>query len=97
MKNLTLGYTLPSKLFHDKISKLRVYVSGQNLLTITKYKGLDPEIGFYQAAGGPGTVGFIGSGQTTANGYPAVNFGNGIDFGSYPMPKSFIGGLQITF
>ena len=29
LKNLTLGYTLPKTLFGDKISKLRVYVSGQ--------------------------------------------------------------------
>ena len=95
MKDLTVGYTLPSRLFGDKISKFRVYFSGQNLLTVTKYKGLDPEVGFYQPAGT--TVGFIGSGATTGNGYPAVNFNTGIDFGVYPMPKSFIGGIQITF
>ena len=95
MKNLTLGYTLPSRLFGNTISKLRVYVSGQNLLTVTNYKGLDPEVGFYQPAGA--TLNFIGSPALTGNGYPAVNFSNGIDFGVYPMPKSFIGGIQITF
>jgi TonB-linked SusC/RagA family outer membrane protein len=95
LKNLTFGYTLPSRLFGDKVSKFRVYVSGQNLLTITKYKGLDPEVGFYQ----PGSIGgnFIGSGAATGNGYPAVNFNTGVDYGVYPMPKSFIGGIQITF
>ena len=40
--NITLGYTLP-KDFIKKISNLRIYVSGLNLFTITKYKGLDPE------------------------------------------------------
>lgn len=46
LKTLQLGYTLP-KLFTQKayIQKVRVYVSGQNLLTITKYSGIDPEIG----------------------------------------------------
>jgi hypothetical protein len=44
LKNITLGYTLPSKLFKDKISKCRVYISGVNLLTITNYSGLDPEV-----------------------------------------------------
>ena len=95
MKNLTFGYTLPSSLFGKSISKFRVYLSGQNLFTVTKYKGLDPEVGFYQPAGT--TVNFIGSNALTGNGYPAVNFNNGIDFGVYPMPKSFIGGIQITF
>jgi TonB-linked SusC/RagA family outer membrane protein len=95
LKNLTFGYTLPSSVFGSKVSKFRVYVSGQNLITLTKYKGLDPEVGFYQpgATGG----GLIGSGAQTGNGYPAVNFQTGIDYGVYPMPKSFIGGIQVTF
>ncbi|WP_276502233.1 SusC/RagA family TonB-linked outer membrane protein [Terrimonas pollutisoli] len=46
LKNLTVGYTLPSSIADRfKISRLRVYVSSQNLFTITKYDGLDPEIG----------------------------------------------------
>jgi TonB-dependent starch-binding outer membrane protein SusC len=95
LKNATIGYTLPSSLFGNKISKFRIYLSGQNLLTLTKYKGLDPEVGYYQPAGT--TVNFVGSNAITGNGYPAVNFNTGIDFGVYPMPKSFIGGIQITF
>ena len=95
LKNMTLGYTLPNRWFGNKISKFRLYVSGQNLLTVTKYKGLDPEVGFYQ----PGSTGggFIGSGASTSSGYPVVNFNTGIDYGVYPMPKSFIGGIQVTF
>lgn len=42
LDNVTLGYTLPMK--SDYISKLRVYVTGQNLFTITGYKGIDPEV-----------------------------------------------------
>jgi len=46
LKNITLGYTIPESISQKiKISKLRVYVSATNLLTITKYKGSDPEIG----------------------------------------------------
>jgi TonB-linked SusC/RagA family outer membrane protein len=98
VKNLTLGYTLPSSLFANKISKFRIYVSGQNLFTVTKYKGLDPEVGNYQASGGGGGgLGYPGSAAVTGNGYPVVNFNTGIDYGVYPMPKSFIGGIQITF
>ncbi|MGY0037245.1 hypothetical protein [Pedobacter sp. NJ-S-72] len=43
-----LGYTLPASLLQKmKITRLRVYVSGQNLITFTKYSGLDPEIGTF--------------------------------------------------
>jgi TonB-dependent starch-binding outer membrane protein SusC len=45
MKNLTIGYTLPTSLISKwKIDKLRIYVQGTNLFTITKYSGLDPEL-----------------------------------------------------
>ncbi|MFB9080291.1 SusC/RagA family TonB-linked outer membrane protein [Flavobacterium procerum] len=44
LKNVTLGYTLPGETFGSYFSNIRFYVSGQNLITITKYSGLDPEI-----------------------------------------------------
>jgi TonB-linked SusC/RagA family outer membrane protein len=46
LKTLQIGYTLP-KAWMNKIhvSGLRVFVSGENLLTITGYPGLDPELG----------------------------------------------------
>jgi TonB-linked SusC/RagA family outer membrane protein len=44
MRNLTLAYNLPSSILNKvKIASARVYFSGQNLLTITNYSGLDPE------------------------------------------------------
>jgi TonB-linked SusC/RagA family outer membrane protein len=45
LKNLQLGYTLP-KAWVQKvhITRARIYFSGTNLLTITKYSGLDPEM-----------------------------------------------------
>ena len=46
LKNIQIGYTLPqrisSKFF---VNKLRAFVSMDNILTITSYPGLDPEIG----------------------------------------------------
>ncbi len=45
LKNVQLGYQLKDKvLSHIGISSMRVYASGQNLLTFTKYSGLDPEM-----------------------------------------------------
>jgi hypothetical protein len=46
LKNLIIGYTLPASISSKiALSKLRVYFSTQNLFFITKYTGLDPEIG----------------------------------------------------
>lgn len=46
MKTLQLGYRLPQEIAKKiYMSGLRVFVSGENLLTITKYSGPDPEIG----------------------------------------------------
>ncbi|MDO8898901.1 MAG: TonB-dependent receptor [Bacteroidales bacterium] len=42
LDNISFGYNLP--LNHKFISKLRVYASAQDVLTITGYKGLDPEV-----------------------------------------------------
>jgi TonB-dependent starch-binding outer membrane protein SusC len=46
LKNVQFAYNLPqSYLKKLRFSKVKCYVSGQNLLTFTKYNGLDPEIG----------------------------------------------------
>ncbi len=42
LQNVALGYTVPLK--NKFIRNARVYVSGQNLFLITKYKGFDPEV-----------------------------------------------------
>lgn len=42
LQNISIGYTIPD--IQKYISKARVYVSGQNLLTITDYSGFDPEV-----------------------------------------------------
>ena len=41
LKNITLAYNVPIK---KVLSGLRVFVTAQNLLTITKYTGVDPEV-----------------------------------------------------
>jgi TonB-linked SusC/RagA family outer membrane protein len=46
MKLLTLGYNIPAALLKNlHTQRARVYVSAQNLFTITKYTGFDPELG----------------------------------------------------
>jgi len=54
LKVMQLGYTLPRNLTKKvSIQKLRLFVSGENLLTFTGYDGFDPEI----ASGGYTTIG----------------------------------------
>ena len=46
MKNIQLGYTLPRTIVDKvKMKSLRIYLSVDNLFTVTSYTGFDPEIG----------------------------------------------------
>ncbi|HTN36306.1 MAG TPA: TonB-dependent receptor [Arachidicoccus sp.] len=45
IKTLQLGYTLPAELTKKAtLEKVRFYISANNLITVTKYNGLDPEV-----------------------------------------------------
>lgn len=45
LQNLSLGWTMPSRWFHKTgISKMRVYLQGSNLFTLTHYTGYNPEV-----------------------------------------------------
>jgi TonB-dependent starch-binding outer membrane protein SusC len=67
LKNLTVGYTLPSGFVTKySITKARFYLSTQNLFTITNYSGLDPEIGIQ---GGNATQNGVDNGT-----YPGSKF-----------------------
>lgn len=83
LKSLTLGYTIPKQILEKwKINKLRFYVTGENLLTFTKYSGLDPEVSMYG-----------GTNQATVS----SNMSPGIDFGTSPQARTFVVGLNLTF
>ncbi|QZE14828.1 TonB-dependent receptor [Halosquirtibacter laminarini] len=55
LKNITLGYTFNAKNENAIFSSIRVYASGQNLFTLTNYKGYDPEV---SNGGGDQTPGY---------------------------------------
>lgn len=69
-KSIQLGYNFRSGFFAK--NKLRISVSAQNPFLITKYSGLDPEIG--------------GGTLTT-----------GIDYGVYPIARTYLVGLNLSF
>ena len=85
LKNLTVGYTLPADLLNRfSIAKLRVYISSQNLFFITKYSGLDPEIGMQ-------------GGSSGGTNMPPNPTQYGVDNGTYPSSRFFTVGLNLTF
>jgi len=48
LQNVRLGYSMPSRWAkYVAMTNLKIYVSGQNLFVITKYPGLDPEVGSF--------------------------------------------------
>ena len=75
IKNITLGYTIPIKP-SQYLSKLRVYVTAQQLVTFTKYPGMNPEIAMNEDMGWNGL---------------------GVDRTTYPVPRTFSIGCNISF
>lgn len=85
LRNLVLGYTIPKRITDRwSIDKIRIYVQGQNLFTITDYTGLDPEI----------TTNNTGRSDYRRR-FADRNLG--VDVGNYPTPKAFIFGLNVEF
>jgi len=77
LKNITLTYNLPvSILSKIHVSRLAAYVTGMNLITVTKYTGYDPEVSSFNA-GGAGGLGIDLSNYPTAK---TVLFGLNLTF-----------------
>jgi TonB-linked SusC/RagA family outer membrane protein len=90
MKSATLSYNLPqSALSAMHLSRLMIYATAQNLFTITNYKGFDPEVNaFTSNTANTGNA----SSSTTPTGVTL-----GIDYGTYPVARTFILGLNLSF
>jgi TonB-linked SusC/RagA family outer membrane protein len=44
LKNMQLGYRIPERILSKvRISSIRIFITGENLMTFTKYRGIDPE------------------------------------------------------
>jgi hypothetical protein len=83
--NITLGYSLPN-LLQSKlgISNARIFASVVNAFTLTKYKGYNPEVDYNFSSGG-------------SNSTQPANLAPGIDYGVYPLVRSYNLGVSITF
>lgn len=75
LKNVQIGYSLPAALLNRvKIQRARIYLTGQNLFTLTKLDFIDPEITEFDTNTG------FGTGANSARAYPLPQFyGVGLD------------------
>jgi TonB-linked SusC/RagA family outer membrane protein len=81
LNQLQVGYTMPASFGGDTFSRLRFYVQGQNLFTITDYSGLDPNLSSFGASSGS----------------VADDLFMGVDVGNYPTVRSIIFGVSAAF
>lgn len=82
IRNITLSYELPRKLLDAaKLTQARIYLSGDNLFTFTKFSGMDPEVSGYTAMGDDGTISSLA----------------GISYFKYPISKQYLIGVQVSF
>jgi hypothetical protein len=63
LQNAQLGYTFSSD-DESKIDKLRIYIAGNNLFTLTEYSGYDPTAGTGAPIGGGIDLGFYPTART---------------------------------
>lgn len=90
-KTITLAYRFDQKLMNRLgLSAASIYVSANNLITITSYKGFDPEV---NSAGNPIVVNPNGTASTNND---ARNISLGMDSGAYPQSKVLLVGLNIS-
>jgi len=86
MERVTVGYTVPTELVDGiGLRNIRVYLSGENLFTITGYSGLDPELGTASGDAGINNVGNDGL------------FSRGFDGTAWPHPRRFETGIEVGF
>lgn len=86
LRNLSLGYTIPTEILSKiGVERFRLYVQAQNLFTITKYTGLDPEI----------STQLVGRGNYRDRRSDANSLG--VDYGNFPTPRIISFGVNVTF
>jgi TonB-dependent starch-binding outer membrane protein SusC len=83
IKSINLGYDFKSLFKTLPVEQLRIYFSATNLWTLTKYKGLDPEVGYGSYYDGAGKL--------------RDQYASGIDLGFYPSARTYLFGINVTF
>ncbi|MDB5124565.1 MAG: TonB-linked outer membrane protein SusC/RagA family [Mucilaginibacter sp.] len=90
LRNTTLGYKFDTELLKKiGVAGLRLFVTGQNLFIITKYKGYSPDVNSF----GNGT----NNRPVNAGDGGAALMALGIDDGAYPAAKTYTIGVNVQF
>jgi TonB-linked SusC/RagA family outer membrane protein len=111
LKTVSLSYTLPQKFIKKlKVQNIKLTASAQNLFTLTKYKGIDPEVSNFRSmnpAGSPWGSSGSSSAVAAANmgsGYSYVQpsssytaLSPGYDYAPYPRTVTYNFGFNVTF
>lgn len=95
INNITIGYTLPAGILEKTkiITKLRAYVSVQNLATFTKYSGFTPEFSAITA-----TQSSLKSDPLSATNQTNLGITNaGVDINTYPSIRTWVFGINLGF
>jgi hypothetical protein len=87
LSTASIGYNFPKSVCEKiKAQGLRVYVNGDNLFTLTNYRGFNPEVDQYSVGG-----------KTSAEKKSNANMTPGFDWGSYPIARIVTFGVKLTF
>lgn len=107
LKTIYLGYRFSgAQLKQMKVQAIDVYTSAQNILTLTRYSGIDPEVSTYRVQNSaasplgslPGATNSSGTGNTfvsSSSTYTALV--GGFDYTPYPRAFTLTFGINITF
>ena len=92
LRTLEIGYTFDEGAVSSVLSGLRVFLTGQNLLTFTGYSGYDPDVSSTNGGRANRDAGFFGN-------RPDVNplLGRGLDARAYPNARAIILAFKLIF
>ena len=104
-KTVSFSYSIPKKIIQKlSIANFTIFMNAQNLFTLTKYSGIDPEVSSYRM-GGSAISPIAGSGNTSSGvgfiyiqpsaGTPSL--AQGYDYTPYPRAITFTYGFKVTF
>jgi TonB-linked SusC/RagA family outer membrane protein len=86
MTNATVGYNIPKALSQRlKVENVRIYGAVDNVFTLTKYKGYNPDVDYNIAA------------TNSTTGTSNSNLAPGVDYGNYPLARVMSLGIKVTF
>lgn len=81
IRNLTIGYNLPKEMMgRMKMKSLRIYAQAENLFTLTKYKGWDPD---------------VNTNPVSPQDISTTTLNAGVDFFRYPTSRVFTFGINV--